>query len=107
MILVASILPVFFSTSTKTGVAPTCSITFDVAINDIGVVITSSPKPIPRAFRVTIAPLVQLLTPDVYLTPIRLENSSSNSFVLGPVVKKVDLITSDTEEISSVPKWCL
>ena len=40
-----SILPVSFSTSTKTGRPPVMQIAFEVATKDIGVVITSSPDP--------------------------------------------------------------
>src|ERR1043165_1971416 len=43
-----SMFSVSGSTSTNTGFAPTCSITFAVAVNVIGVVITSSPEPISR-----------------------------------------------------------
>ena len=42
-------LPVWGSTSAKTGRAPACTIALAVAQNVIGVVTTSSPAPIPAA----------------------------------------------------------
>ena len=57
---------VFFSTSTNIGFAPAWIIVFEVAINDMGLVITSSPGPIPNAFKVIKFPIVQLDTPTQY-----------------------------------------
>ena len=45
------ILPVKRSTSAKTGLAPTWMITLAVETNVNGVVITSSPGPIPKVFK--------------------------------------------------------
>src|SRR5208283_945865 len=50
-ILAGSRLPVSGSTSTKTGVAPACRMAVAVAIKVIGVVMTSSPGPMPSASR--------------------------------------------------------
>ena len=50
------------STSTSTGRAPVCSITATVAVNVTGVVITSSPGPIPPSTRAVWSPAVQELS---------------------------------------------
>src|ERR1043166_3237435 len=47
------------STSTRTGRAPTCSLTLTEAANVVGVVITSSPGPIPRVTRAVCRPAVR------------------------------------------------
>ena len=50
------------STSTRIGRAPTCSMTLTEAANVIGVVITSSPGPIPRVASAVCSPAVQELS---------------------------------------------
>src|SRR2546422_8383196 len=55
-------LSVSGSTSTSTGRAPTCSITFTEAVNVSGVVITSSPGPTPRVASAVCSPAVQELS---------------------------------------------
>ena len=56
--------------STNTGFAPTLTMTFAVEANVIGVVITSSPVPIPRVSRLRCNPAVQEFTALAYLEPI-------------------------------------
>ena len=68
-ILLGSKLYVFFSISTKTGLAPKSKIVSTVAKKENGVVITSSPGFIPRLFKLSINASVPLETPTEYLTP--------------------------------------
>ena len=57
-----SMSPVSISISAKTGVAPTCRMVFAVDANVSGVVMTSSPGPIPFASNARCSAAVQELT---------------------------------------------
>src|SRR5436309_3273700 len=90
-------------TSAKTGVAPVCTITFAVAGHVIGVVITSSPGPTPRATRARCIAAV----PDETAITRRASRYSaarcSSSAALGPVVSQPERIVSATASTSSSP----
>ena len=64
-----SMLKVFGSTSTKTGTAPSSPATSAVAMKVKGVVMTSSPAPIPRARSARSSASVPLATPMACGTP--------------------------------------
>jgi predicted anti-sigma-YlaC factor YlaD len=68
-ILVASILKVRGSISTKTGFAPTSAMTSAVAMKLNGVVMTSSPRPMPSAINAINSVSVPLLAATQCLTP--------------------------------------
>src|SRR5437773_4473875 len=97
-------LSVSGSTSTSTGRAPTCSITFTEAVNVSGVVITSSPGPTPRVASAVCSPAVQELSASALGAPRCAANSASKRFVLGPVVIQSERRVSTTSRISSSPK---
>ena len=65
----ASMFNVSGSTSTRTGRAPTCSITLTEAANVVGVVITSSPGPMPSVTSAVWRPAVQELSASAPVLP--------------------------------------
>ena len=71
-------------TSTNTGFAPVAAIAFVVIIQVYGVVITSSPRPIPRLTKARYKALLPEPTPTANFAPISLANLSSNFFNSGP-----------------------
>src|SRR4051794_13782311 len=90
-------------TSTKTGIAPVCTITFAVAGHVIGVVTTSSPGPTPSAT----SDRWRAAVPDA---SARTCSASRNSFMrcsrraaLGPLVSQPERRVSVTAAISSSP----
>src|SRR5256884_223373 len=91
------------STSTRTGRAPPCSITLTEAQKVIGVVITSSPGPIPSVASAVCSPAVQEFSARAPGAPTNAANSRSNVRVLGPVVIQADLSVSTTASISACP----
>src|SRR2546427_11494248 len=91
------------STSTSTGRAPTCSITLTEAQNVTGVVMTSSPGPIPNVASAVCSPAVQEFSASAPGAPTNAANSRSNVRVLGPVVIQADLSVSTTASISACP----
>src|SRR5581483_3341191 len=91
------------STSAKTGVAPVCTITFAVAGQVIGVVITSSPAPIPVATSARCIAAVPDETAIAWLAPTYSAKRRSSSAARGPVVSQPDRIASATAAISSSP----
>ncbi len=97
-----SILP-SLPMSASTGVAPVCRITLTVAQNVRGVVITSSPGPIPSATNAKCSPAVQELTPKARGAATYSANSFSNCDVRGPVVSQPERRVRTTSSISSFP----
>ena len=85
-ILEGSILNVSFSTSTNTGTAPTAEIVSAVAKKVNGVVITSSPAPIPKDFNAITKASVPFPTDIACLTPMYSANSFSNSVTFFPIM---------------------
>ena len=77
-------------TSTKTGVAPVWTITFAVAGQVIGVVITSSPSPIPSATSARCSAAVPEATARTYFASRYSAIRSSSSAARGPVVSQPD-----------------
>ena len=102
----ASMLPVSGSTSTNTGVAPACRIAFAVAMNVIGVVMTSSPGPISDAFSERNNALVQLDIATACSTPSWAANAVSNAAVRGPVVRNTPRSVSPAAAMSSSCSEC-
>ena len=100
-ILEGSIVNVSSSISTKTGLAPVYKIELPVAAKVNGVVITSSPSPIPAASNATCNAEVPELVAIPYFAPTKSANSFSNSITLGPWAIIPDFITSTTALISS------
>src|ERR687898_1479228 len=90
-------------TSTKTGVAPAWTTTFAVAGQVIGVVITSSPGPIPSATRVRCIAAVPEETASACFAPTYAAKRRSSSAEFGPVVSQPDRIVRVTASISSSP----
>ena len=90
-------------TSTKTGVAPVWTTTFAVAGQVIGVVITSSPGPIPSATRVRCIAAVPEETASACLAPVYSANRRSSSAAFSPVVSQPERIVRATASISSSP----
>src|SRR2546421_7366964 len=90
-------------TAAKTGVAPVWTITFAVAGQVIGVVITSSPGPTPSATRVRCIAAVQDVTAITRSTSRYSAARRSSSAALGPVVSQPERIVSATASISSSP----
>ena len=90
-------------TSTKTGVAPVWTITFAVAGQVIGVVITSSPGPMPRATSARCSAAV----PDASASTCSASRYSaarrSSSAAAGPVVSQPERSVAATAAISSSP----
>jgi hypothetical protein len=81
-----------------------CSITLILEQKVIGVVMTSSPVPMPRIDRATWRPAVHEFRATASDTPIELPKPCSNLFVLGPVVIYSDLSVLSTSEYSSSDK---
>src|SRR5690606_32772020 len=100
-----SIQSVSGSTSTKTGLAPTCSTTLAVAAKVSVGTITSSPGPIPNATSATCSPAVQELSIKEVASgaPTYSPNWRSNALVLGPVVIQSVRKVATTSSISSCP----
>src|SRR5262245_47856038 len=90
-------------TSAKTGVAPVWTITFAVAGQVIGVVITSSPGPTPSATRARCIAAVPDDTARACLAPTYSAKRRSSSAALGPVVSQPERIASATAATSSSP----
>src|SRR5688572_24687568 len=90
-------------TSTKTGVAPACTITFAVAGHVIGVVITSSPGPMPRATSARCIAAVPEATASTCFASRYSAIRSSSSAARGPVVSQPERSASATASISSSP----
>ena len=91
------------STSTSTGLAPTCSMTWAVEQKVIGVVKTRWPGPTPPATRARCSAAVPELSARAAAPPVTAANSSSNRCARGPVVSQPDRRTSTTSAISSSP----
>src|SRR3989344_7387187 len=89
--------------STNTGFAPVKIIAFAVAIKVKGVVITSSPGPIPAAVKATIRALVPLSVATAYLVPQYLAKASSNSATFSPCASFPLFKTLTTAVLSSEP----
>src|SRR5262252_379030 len=89
------------STSTKTGRAPTATTTLAVATQVIGVVITSSPGPIPAARSATSIVAVPLASARTGRPSNSRDSAASNSTVRGPDVIQPDARTSPTAAIVS------
>ena len=94
--LARSILRVTGSISANTGVAPTSIITLAVATHEIGVVMTSSPAPIPamrRAISIVQVPELKVRTgrPPKYS-----DNCASKAWTFGPLVIQPERNTSPT-----------
>src|SRR5581483_6588355 len=98
-----STLSVSGSTSAKIGVAPVCTITLAVAGHVIGVVITSSPGPIPIATSARCIAAVPDETAIACVAPAYSANRSSSSAARGPVVSQPERIASATAATSSSP----
>src|SRR5690348_622259 len=96
-------LSVSGSTSTSTGRAPTCSITFTEAVKVRGVVITSSPGPTPSVASAVWRPAVHELSASAAGVPRYVANSVSKRLVFGPVVIQFERRVSTTSRISSSP----
>ena len=77
-------LSVSSSMSTKTGRAPSYRMTFALATNENGVVITSSPRARSSARTQRWRPAVPFATATACLTPIQRARRSSNSGTRGP-----------------------
>ena len=90
-------------TSTKTGVAPVWTITFAVAGQVIGVVITSSPSPIPSATSARCIAAVPEATASTCFASRYSAIRSSRSAARGPVVSQPERSASATASISSSP----
>ena len=90
-------------TSTKTGVAPVWTITFAVAGQVIGVVITSSPGSTPSATSARcIAAVPDATASTCFASRYSAIRSSSNA-AFGPVVSQPERSVSATASISSSP----
>ena len=90
-------------TSTKTGVAPVWTITFAVAGQVIGVVITSSPGPTPSATSARCIAAVPEATASTCSASRYSAIRSSSSAARGPVVSQPERSVSATAAISSSP----
>src|SRR5918992_1486109 len=90
-------------TSTNTGAAPQWTTTFAVAGQVIGLVITSSPGPTPRATSDRCSAAVPEDTASTCSTSRYWESRCSSSAARGPVVSQPERIVSATASISSSP----
>ena len=70
--------------SANTGSAPVYTIEFPLAMNVNGVVITSSPSPMPHASNAVCKAAVPEFTAIPYSAPTHSANFSSNSATFGP-----------------------
>ena len=86
------------STSAKTGFAPTLLIDSAVAKKEKGVVMTSSPSPMPNALSPITKASVPEFTPIACLTSKYSATSCSNSLASGPIINAPD---SSTRSIAS------
>src|SRR5450432_4022036 len=87
--------------STNFGVAPTYKMQLVEATNENGVVITSSPGPIPAAIIAQCNPVVPDETPMPNRRPDNSAHAFSNSTILGPIESVEVCITSTTASISN------
>src|SRR3990172_1222742 len=101
--LPGSILKVFSLMSAKTGLAPVNSTELEVATNEKGVVMTSSPCPISWARSATCSAAVPEFTATACDVPVNSANAASKRFTLSPSAMLPDLRTSATAFISSSP----
>src|SRR5918992_2624109 len=90
-------------TSTNTGAAPQWTTTFAVAGQVIGLVITSSPGPTPRATSDRCSAAVPEDTASTCSTSRYWESRCSSSAARGPVVSQPERIASATASISPSP----
>ena len=90
-------------TSAKTGVAPEWTITFAVAGQVIGVVMTSSPGPTPSASSERWSAAVPEATASTCSASRNARIRSSSSAARGPVVSQPERSVSATAAISSSP----
>jgi len=95
-IFVASMLNVSGSMSTNTGLAHVRAMHPAVAKNVYGVVMTSSPGPIPSVIRAHRRASVPLETPTAAAQPLYLAIASSICFTCGPLMKWAESTTSST-----------
>src|SRR5689334_9228732 len=91
-----SMLRVRGSTSANTGRAPTSSTTFAVATHESGVVITSSPLPMPARRSAISSVTVPELKARTGRPPQSFDSAASNAFTCGPEVIQPERITSAT-----------
>ena len=91
-----SMLRVTGSMSTKTGLAPTVSTTLDVATHEIGVVMTSSPGPMPAMRSATSIVAVPLAKVRTMRPPKYSDSAASNAATFGPEVIQPERSTSAT-----------
>ncbi len=96
-----SICQVSGSMSTKTGRAPSNMMLLLDAMNENGVVTTSSPAPTPSDFQIKCKPDVPLLHAIACLLPIRRLNACSNSGTRGPRLNWWVFKTATTASISA------
>src|SRR5471032_890913 len=94
-----SILRVTGSISANTGVAPVSMITLAVATQEIGVVITSSPAPMPAMRRAISMVQVPELNVRTGRPPKYSDNCASKAWTLGPLVIQPERNTSPTAAI--------
>src|SRR5450759_3489138 len=87
--------------STKTGMAPTCAMASAVAKKVKGVVMTSSPLPMPMAARIRNSASVPWPHATACLVPQYAAMASSSSLTLGPPMKPADAIVPRTASSSS------
>ena len=90
-------------TSANTGRAPAWTITFAVAGQVIGVVITSSPGPTPTARSARWSAAVPDATASACFAPTYSAKRRSSSAAFGPVVSQPERSVSATAAISSSP----
>src|SRR5216683_2434788 len=91
------------STSAKTGTAPVWAIALAVAMKVSGLVMTSSPGPIPWASRARYRATDPLQVATPCLAPINVANCCSKARVRSPCVSTPERITSRTAHSSSGP----
>ena len=96
-----SIKRVAGSISTKTGIAPTATITLDVATQLSEVVMTSSPGWIPAIRNANSRAAVAEFTTRTGRPPARSDKAASSSRHLGPVVSQPERRTSATAAMVS------
>ena len=87
--------------SANTGLAPQYRAQLALAAKVMGLVITSSPGPIPAASAAICSAAVPLLTATQYLAPVMRQSMLSSSRVRGPQVRHSLCRVSVTARISS------
>src|SRR5471032_2721434 len=92
-------LRVMGSMSANTGVAPTSRMTLAVATQEIGVVITSSPGPIPAMRKAISMVQVPELNVRTGRPPKNSDSCASKAWTLGPLVIQPERNTSPTAAI--------